>query len=192
MLSFPLIMELVAVIAGLIYILLAAKNDIRCWYFGILSTVIWVWVTVEVYSLYADGLLNFFYVIMGFVGWYQWKKGGSDGSELPVSQIPVHKLLLILLAGLVFSFAGGRFLAQYTPAMATYWDASTTVFSIIATFMLIQRKIENWPLWIVTNTAYIGLYLTRGAYGFAALFVIYTVLAFYGWQSWKRELRSQV
>jgi len=184
----PLILELVAVASGLVYILLAAKNDIRCWYFGIFSTALWTWVTVSVYSLYADGLLNFFYVIMGFVGWYQWKKGGKGGTELPVSQLTLFNLILILVAGTAISLAGGYYLSNYTEAMATYLDSTTTVFSIIATFLLIQRKIENWPLWIATNSACIYLYLSRDAYGFAGLFVVYTVLAVYGWRSWLREI----
>ena len=187
--EFAAVLEWAAVLSGLIYVFYAAKNDLRCWYWGILSTACWSYVTVVVYSLYADGLLNVFYVLMGFIGLYQWKKGGQDGSELSVSRLSTISLLLIIALGVVLSFAGAWLLSSYTQAMATLWDSSTTTFSIIATFLLIRKKIENWPFWVVTNTAYIGLYLHREAWLFAGLFVVYNLLAIYGWMEWRRLLK---
>ncbi len=182
--------EWVAFLSGLIYIYYAANNDLKCWYWGILSCAAWMWVTVVTYGLYADGLLNFFYVVMGFVGLYHWKKGGEEGGELPISALSSLQMLKILVSGIALTLAGGYYLGQYTDAMATYWDSGTTVFSVIATLLLIKKKIENWPLWVVVNTAYIGLYVYREAWLFAILFTIYNVLAFYGWREWRRRYYS--
>lgn len=181
--------ELLAFLSGLIYVYYAANNDLKCWYWGILSCAAWIWVTVVTYGLYADGLLNFFYVVMGFVGLYQWKKGGIGKTPLSISTLKTIEVLWIAVAGIVFSFAGGYFLSNYTEALATYWDSATTVFSIIATLLLIRKKLENWPLWVFVNTAYIGLYIHREAWLFALLFVVYNILAVYGWMQWRRELR---
>ena len=180
------LLEWSAFLTGLIYIFYAARNDYRCWYWGIFSCAAWMFVTVNVYDLYADGALQFFYVVMGFIGLYQWRKGGN-GEELPISHLNWTQRLGIAFGGLLLSFAGGYFLSQYTEAMATYVDSGTTVFSIIATVLLIQKKTESWPLWVVVNSAYIGLYLSRDATLFALLFVVYNILAIYGWYNWRKE-----
>jgi len=190
MAEFPVLLEWVAVLSGLVYVFYATKNDARCWYWGILSTACWAYVTAAVYSLYADGLLNVFYVVMGFIGLYQWRKGGAGGEALPITRMPTLNLLWTLLFGAAISLAGAYFLSSLTEAMATLWDSATTTFSIIATILLIQKKIENWPIWIVTNTAYIGLYIYREAWLFAGLFVIFTVLAVYGWLEWRKLMKS--
>lgn len=187
----PVLLEWVAVLSGLVYVFYAARNDLRCWYWGIISTACWAYVTAVVYSLYADGLLNVFYVVMGFIGLHQWKREGKGGEELPISGLTSFNLLWTLLLGAVISLAGAYFLSNFTDAMATLWDSSTTTFSIIATILLIRKKIENWPIWIVTNTAYIGLYIYREAWLFAGLFVIFTILAVFGWLEWRRLMKRK-
>jgi len=181
------LLEWAAFLTGLVYIFYAARNDYRCWYWGIFSCAAWMIVTVMVYDLYADGLLQFFYVAMGFVGLHQWKKGGN-GTELAISQLNWSQRIGIALGGLGLSLAGGYFLAHYTEAMATYLDSATTIFSIIATVLLIQKKTESWPLWVLVNSAYIGLYLSRDANLFALLFVVYNILAIYGWYNWRKQI----
>lgn len=185
-------MEWGAFLSGLIYIYFAAQNDHRCWYWGILSCGLWMVVTFVVYDLYADGFLNLFYVIMGFIGLYQWKNGGSDGGELEISKLSPFQIIWISLSGITLSLLAGFFLGQYTAATATYWDSFTTVFSIIATFLLIDKKVENWPLWVIVNSAYIGLYFHREAWLFMILFTVYNILAIYGWYSWNKKRKHNL
>lgn len=180
-----LVLEWLAFLTGLIYIFYAARNDYRCWYWGIFSCAVWMVVTVQVYRLYADGILQFFYVVMGFVGLYQWRKG-ANGSELAISSLSTQQIAGWGALGVFFTFTGGYLLGEFTDAMATYWDSFTTVFSVIATLLLIRKKVESWPLWVIVNTAYIGLYFYREAWLFAILFIIYNILAVYGWIKWRK------
>jgi len=173
--------EWLAFLFGLMYVFLAARNYISCWIFGILSSGIWTAVSFYDYQLYMDSGLNFFYVIMGIVGWINWGKSGGDPT-ISFYSGSFHIRAIIILLGLSVLAAVG--LEYWTDAALPYWDATTTVFSIWATYLLIKHKKENWLYWIVTDAVYIGLYAYKGAYLFALLFIIYTIISVKGWFEW--------
>lgn len=178
------IWEWLAFLFGLIYVLLAAKNHISCWIFGILSSSIWMGVSYFEYQLYMDSGLNFFYVIMGVIGWLNWgRSGGNPG--ISTNTVRFHLIAIFIL--LALSAVIGQLLQTYTQAALPFWDAGTTLFSIWATYLLVKHKKENWLYWIVTDGIYVGLYMYKGAYLFAILFVIYTVLSVKGWRDWSKE-----
>ena len=98
-----------------------------------------------------------------------------------------------LLLYLVVCIAGGMLLGYLvcdTTSAATYWDAFTTSFSVLATIMLVRRQLENWFYWFFIDLAYAGLYYSRGAVLFALLMVIYTVIVIYAYRTWKRQLNG--
>lgn len=172
-------------ITGVVYVFLAAKNRPSCWLFGIASTAVLAYLTVTKYSLYADGLLNVFYAVMGFIGLYKWRTGNT-GAEPQITTLDRRELFAYLLSGLCVAILSSELLDKYTSALSTTLDSFTTVFSIIATIWLIRRKIENWILWIVVDSVYVYLYMTRGAVLYALLMIIYTLIAYSGYRNWKR------
>lgn len=136
------------------------------------------------YQLYMDSGLNFFYVIMGVIGWLNWgRSGGNPG--ISTNTVRFHLIAIFIL--LALSAVIGQLLQTYTQAALPFWDAGTTLFSIWATYLLVKHKKENWLYWIVTDGIYVGLYMYKGAYLFAILFVIYTVLSVKGWRDWSKE-----
>lgn len=177
-------------ITALIYVILAARDNVWCWFFGIISCSFWAYASYAYYQLYLDALLQVFYVGMSFWGIYRWQRGGQGGKELPISRFPWTIHLGLITLGLFLSGVFGVLFASYTGAAATYWDASTTIFSVIATLLLVQRKMENWLYWIVIDLLYAGLYYSRGAALFAVLMVLYTVIAFFAYRNWRRKERS--
>ncbi len=181
--------ELLAVITGVIYVVLATRSNPWCWPWGIISSALWAYAAYLLFDLYVDALLQLFYVVMGFIGWYQWRKGGN-GEVLPISRLSSGEHLAIVGGGLVLALLVGYLFDEYTPAAATYIDAWTTVFSVIATFLVVQRKLENWLYWIVIDAVYVYLYYTRGGYLFALLFITYTIIAIVGYFKWQKEWRS--
>ena len=183
--------EVGAVVFGLIYIILAARENIWCWFWGILSCSLWAWATWRLYDLYADAILNLFYVVMGFVGWYQWQNKGNtkEQTTIQVKSWPFH--LVVLLGGFLLGGLFGYFFDQYTAAAATYLDAITTVFAIITTFMVVYKILENWLYWIVIDIAYIYLYIGRGGFLFATLYMLYVVIAIAGFHQWYSKYKVQ-
>lgn len=178
--------EIWATIFGLIYIVLAIKENVWCWFWGILSCGLWAWATYNLYSYYIDAILNVFYVLMGFIGIYQWKFGSRDKDELPVTQMAVSQHVIIVVAGVVFTFLLGFLFEKYTPAQKTYLDAFTTAFAIFATFMTIQKKIGSWIYWIIVDAIYVYMYWAVGAYLFMLLFIVNTILAIKGYLDWRK------
>lgn len=175
-----------AFLCGLLYIALASLNKISCWIFGILSAGLWTYAAFFQYQLYMDAGLNVFYVIMGIIGWINWSKGGQ-GDELPITQLSRNVNFWIIVLGMIGSVILGYILTYYTDAALPYWDALTTIFSVVATFLLIRRRIDNWVYWIITDAIYVGMYFYREAYLFGILFLVYTVMAVIGWIQWQRE-----
>lgn len=180
----------VATSTALVYVVLAARNQVWCWFWGIVSCSLWAYASYAFYGLYLDALLQLFYVAMSFVGIYNWKYGGQGGADAPVKQLSPSGHFTYLLAGSLLALAFGYFFDHYTPAAATYWDAFTTVFSILATFMLVRRLLDNWAYWVVIDLVYVGLYYSRGAYLFALLMVVYTVIAAMAWQAWRKQQKA--
>ena len=115
-------------------------------------------------------------------------KGSKQNDELQISTLNTNQHLLLISGGLVLSFLVGYFFAEYTGAAATNLDALTTVFSIIATFMVVRKILENWIYWIVVDAVYVYLYFTRGSVLFTLLMVIYTVIAIFGYLEWKKKI----
>lgn len=180
--------EVGAVIFGSIYIYLAVKKNIWCWFWGILSCTLWAWATYNIYAYYVDAVLNVFYIVMSFVGIYQWKFGSQTKEELPISRLTIKENTLIILGGIILTLIFGYLFEKYTPARATYLDSFTTAFAIFATFMTIQKKIDNWIYWIVIDVLYVYLYWTGGALLFMMLYMIYAVMAVKGFFEWKKEM----
>lgn len=178
--------EVWATIFGLVYIILAIKENVWCWFWGILSCGLWAWATYNLYSYYLDAILNVFYVMMGFVGIYQWKFGSGNKDVLPVTQMSVSQHVKIVFAGVAFTFLLGLLFEKYTPAQKTYLDALTSAFAIFATFMTIQKKIGSWVYWIIVDAIYVYMYWAVGAYLFMLLFIINTILAVKGYFDWKK------
>lgn len=181
--------EVFAVIFGIIYLLLAAKQNPLCWWFGILGCLLWAYGAFYLYDLYADALLQLFYVGISFLGIYQWKYGSKEKAELPITWLTMREHLLVISGGLILTGIVGYFFSTYTNAAATYLDSFTTVFSILITFMVIQKKMDNWLYWLVIDSVYVYLYWSRGGYLFALLFVVYLVIVVIGFFQWKRDMK---
>ncbi|MBK7872100.1 MAG: nicotinamide mononucleotide transporter [Saprospiraceae bacterium] len=180
----------VAILTAIVYVVLAARENPWCWVWGIVSCSLWAYASFVFYNLWLDALLQLFYVAMGFVGLYRWKFANRKEKTLLITQMWwVHHIHIITI-GAFLSFFFGYFFDEYTPAAATYLDAFTTIFSIIATFILVQKKLENWLYWVVVDAIYAYLYASRGAYLFMLLMIAYTIIATIAFFRWKRNLVS--
>lgn len=182
-----------ATVTALIYVVLATRENIWCWFWGIVSCSLWAYASFTFYDLWLDAILQVFYVFMGFIGLYQWRYGRkSEAKDLPVSQTPFKEHLLVLAGGLLLALFFGAFFDEYTPAAATYLDALTTTFSILATFLLVRKRLENWLYWVVIDALYAYLYFSREAYLFALLMILYTGIALAAYFRWRNSFRTQI
>ena len=189
----PLI-EWVAVLLALIYVILAARNSVWCWPFSFVSSCLFAWQVYYAYGLYFDTALNVFYALMALWGLWSWlNASGTNASSEPLKirsqRWQAH--LLWIGSGLVLTLLFWVLAKAYTEAQRPFWDALTSIFSVFATVMLIRRKVENWIYLLVMDLIYVVLYWERGSVLFASLFVLYSILALHGYRSWRKMMRLE-
>ncbi len=132
--------------------------------------------------------LQFYYVAISIYGWWCWHNGSVAGNSLSVTRTSRVLWLKILTASMLLFVAIAYVLARYTDSQVPVWDGLTTALSIVATWMLAQKKIEHWLMWIFVDALSIGLFIVKGLYPTTILFLVYTVLAVYGFFEWRKEL----
>ena len=183
--------EFLGAFLGLVYIILSVRQNIFTWPVGVASSILYVIVFFEA-RFYANTLLQFYYVGMGIYGWYYWLKGKRDNpsGQLPVSRLTTSEgtklgALVIPLIGLIYYI-----LSAFTDSPVPFMDAVTTSLSIVGTWMLARKILFNWIVWIVADLAAAGLYLYRGLYPTAILYLVYTILAVYGYLEWKKSVQK--
>lgn len=181
--------EWTILITAILYLVLAARENIWCWFFGIISCSLWGYVSFNA-NLVADAWLQVFYVIISFWGIYEWKfqKKSIKKEALKVSKLSLGTHVKIIAGGILISFPLVYILQTYSFAEAIYLDSLTTVFAVIATFMVARKIIENWWYWIVIDVVYIYLYGSRGLWMFVVIMITYIVIAVFGYLNWKKEL----
>ncbi len=182
--------ELWAVITGVLYILLAARENIWCWLFGIISSGLSIYVFF-LSKLYAESILYFYYVIAGFYGWYNWGRKTTQNDVLPIIRWQWKDHLLAVGGGISLSVVLAFFLSNYTDAQMPLIDAHTTVFSFLATYMTTRKVLENWIYWIVIDSVSIGLYWSRDLFLYSLLMLVYTLMAIYAFRHWKQTFDNQ-
>lgn len=179
-----LLIEIIAVILGVFYVVLAAKNNKWCWVFGIFSSAISIVLFVLFAKLYAEAFLYFFYVIAGIYGWIIWN---NNTNQHQVYQHTLKKHLFIIIIGTLLSI--GLYLIIsffFADAQKPLIDAFTTAFSFIATYLTAKKWIENWLYWIIIDLITIYLYFSRGLEIYALLMLLYAIIAAYGYLKWKK------
>lgn len=182
-------LDWLTIVTSLAYVVLAARNNNWCWLFAAVSTAVWAWQSWFVYNLASDTLLQVFYFIMAGVGLWRWQAGGANARELPIRRMTGAEHGLVMAGGLAGGLALGYFFSSVMTAAATYPDAITTVFSVITTFLLIDRRLENWLYWIVIDAVYVWIYFGQGAVLFSFMMVINIAVAAYGYYNWRREMQ---
>ena len=177
--------EILAVAFGIAYVLLAAKESLWTWLFAFLGTLIYTFLFWDG-ALVSSSLLNFYYMVMAVYGFILWR-GGKDEEELAISSYTLHKNITIIIGGLVISLLLGYLSETYTEARFVYLDAFVLTFSVIATWMLANKILENWLYWMVIDSAAVFLYFKSEYYATVVLFVLYVILAFWGYYSWSKD-----
>lgn len=198
------VLDWVAVLCSIVYVYLAARDNNWCWLFAAIGSVIWAHQMFVVYALPSDALLQLFYLVMAGLGLYRWRRKAPtrapetqaldsiavrqrDEGGSAILQMTPGEHLVVISGGLLLGYGLANFMMAFRPgAVMVYWDGITTTFSILATFLLIARRIENWLYFIVIDLAYVYIYLRRAADLYALIMVVYVIVAVYGYLHWWR------
>lgn len=182
--------ELVAVTLAIAYLILAVRQNSLCWYCAFASTAIYTALFWNV-QLVMESALNVYYMAMAGYGWWQWRHGGKDDSELPVRRWRFKQHALTLAGIAAVTAISGSLLSRYTEAAWPFLDSFTTWASVITTYMVARKILENWLYWMVINSTSIFLFIDRGLYLTALLLVSYLIISVFGLINWQKDYRQQ-
>ena len=182
--------EALAVILAITYLLLAVRENVLCWLFAFISTAIYTVLFWDV-SLLMDAALNVYYMGMAVFGWFQWTRGGNNQSStnhaLAIRSMSKRQHALVIGATVVLSLVSGYLLSENSNAAWPYVDSFTTWASVITTWLVARKYLQNWLYWIVIDSVSVPLYIERGLNLTALLFVAYVVIAIIGYFSWRTQ-----
>lgn len=179
-------LEWIAVTLALAYLLLAVRQNPWCWACAIASAAIYL-VLFARGGLVMQAALQVFYIGMAMYGWRAWRGGGA-GTALRVSRWGAGRhawgIGLVLAVALVNGWLIGRAAGGWVP----YVDASVAWASVLATWLVARKVLENWLYWIVVDIVAAALYWSQGFHATAVLFVLYVVIAVRGFHAWRADL----
>ena len=182
------ILEIIATVLSLIYIVLAVNNKVLCFVFGLVASLVWGYVSLYSYNLLFDAVLQIFYVGMSVYGLYQWRSGKDRSEELFITHMTAKDHWITLSLGVILGIGVAYITGLFYDASWPYLDSLTTAFLMLATYYLVKRKIECWVYFIIADAIYVYIYWAQGAELFAGMMVVYTVMAVVGFWQWNREI----
>lgn len=173
---------------GVVQVLLARQNNVHNYLFGIVAILISIWVLYQS-RLYADILLNLYYLIMSIYGWFYWKLG-KKAMETPISSSnrKEHSIAIGIAMGCFAIMA--YWLSQHTDSDVPFWDAIVVAFAWSGMWLMAKRKIENWIYLNISNIISIPLLIYKELYIYAGLTALLFAVAISGYLKWKRILEK--
>lgn len=177
------LVEIAGTLSSLGGIYFATQGKRIAWPLQIIGSTVYLPLFWEVH-LFAQGVLHLFYIILGIYGWYNWRPLDIFPQSFAVSRLSRTQWIYLNVTGILATGLIGQLQIHFLPADIPYLDSSILVFGLIAQWMQAAKKIENWGYWIILDTVAAAIYWYKELYLIAALYMIYTFIALYGWRKW--------
>ena len=179
--------ETLGFVSGAWCVWLTVLANIWNWPIGIANSAFYLVVFLNV-RLFADMSLQIVYIVLGFLGWYWWLRGGEQHGKLAVRRVHLAEAAAVGLAVTAATVGMATYLRTIHDS-APALDAFTTCLSLGAQYLLTRKLLENWYLWVTVDAVYIGLYAWRGLY-LTSLYLIYGTMCVIGLREWRKTLAA--
>jgi len=186
--SLDISLEIIAVIFGLLSVWFSKQNNIWVYPTGMLSTSIFVYLLLK-WGLIGDMLINIYYFAMSVYGWYVWTRKIDEEHVTPISRVTKKEnkiSIFIFLATILFVFVVYQVFDKWN-SWTAYVDTITTAIFFVGMWLMAKRKVENWIYWIVGDIISVPLYFYKGFTFTSFQYLIFTILAIYGYAAWKKN-----
>ncbi|MEK9740543.1 MAG: nicotinamide riboside transporter PnuC [Flavobacteriaceae bacterium] len=184
-------LEIIAVIMGLASVYYAKKDHLWVYPTGMISTAIYVYLLIKA-GLVGDVLINAYYFVMSIYGWYFWTKTKEGTIIHVIASIKRSETL-----GSVFLFSGsivGVWLLYVFFDKVNDWtayvDTLTTALFFVGMWLMARKKIQHWIFWIIGDVISVPLYLVKGLGLTSLQYLIFTLIAIFGYREWKKRLHN--
>ncbi|MFL2587548.1 MAG: nicotinamide riboside transporter PnuC [Flavobacteriaceae bacterium] len=192
-LPLDIVLEIIGVALGLLSVVYAKKNSVLVYPTGMVSTAIFVYLLMK-WSLLGDMLINAYYFIMSIYGWYYWsqKKESIYIHRVDFTNVRERQISVVLFfLSLGFIFGVYQVFDRWNNWTA-YIDTLTTAIFFVGMWLMARRKVENWIFWIVGDIISIPLYFVKGLTLTSLQYLIFTIIAIFGYRAWKKILNKSL
>ena len=187
--AFEIVLECLAFGFGIISVIYAKRENILVYPTGITCTLI------TMYFMYNERLIghmmvNLFYTLMSIYGWWNWSRKENNDVKVKISTFGFKdfpKATLIFFFIVFISYFLHDYFNTDLGAYASL-DIFTSGIFVTAMWLMANKKLENWVLWIIGNVITIPLYFGSDKIILSVQYIIFTILAIQGYLQWKKSL----
>ncbi|WP_255070896.1 nicotinamide riboside transporter PnuC [Lacihabitans sp. LS3-19] len=195
-------LEFWATLTGGYAVWLSAKENVWSWIIGLVNVVLASIMFYQI-QLYPDMFLQGFFFVTNIIGFWMWKfpkaLDANQKNELRITKLPLKTSSILIVGGLVCTYILGTFsknLHQIFPTLFSlpsafpYIDSFTTVMSIVATFMLMKKKVEAWWMWLAIDIISTYMYYVKDVKLYSILYFVFCIIAAFGALDWTRKWKN--
>lgn len=195
-------LEFFGTVAGAIAVWLSAKANIWSWPVGLINVTLFFFLFYQV-QLYPDMFLQIFFFVTNLFGWWRWKNPGQSEEdkkhELKASYMSAKLIAVFMTIALAGTFTLGTLaknLHDFFPSLFSkpsafpYADSFVTVMSIVATYLMVQKKVECWAVWLLVDAIACYLYFAKEIKFVGIEYVVFCFIAAFGLWNWAKEVKS--
>lgn len=187
------IVEIIAVVFGVLSVWYARKENILVFPFGIINVLIYIYICIST-QLYANAGINVVYFLTNVYGWYNWSRTNDEQGTLQISRNTNLQNILwfsaaIVLYGVIVLIlrTANQDDPVYLNSILPWIDGMNASFFLCATVLMTIKKIENWWFWIAGNIISIPVYFSQGLYFTSLQYAIFLVIAIMGLREWNKK-----
>ena len=185
-----IVLEIIAVVFGLLSVWYSKNNNILVFPTGMISTTIFIYLLYK-WVLLGDMMINAYYFVMSIYGWFIWTRK-ENNTVTPITRMNLNEKkigVLIFLSSLMFVYLVYVYFDKWG-TITSYIDNLTTAIFFVGMWLMAKRKIENWIFWIIADIISIPLYFYKGLTFTSLQYLIFTFIAIAGYYSWKKILNK--
>ena len=181
-------------IAGVICVVLTAKGKISSYIFNFIQMITYMIICWDaaLYLEFGEQVFYFIACIFGVVLWKKNMKQNDDGSKQVIAKkFKLWHWITTIIITIVSTFVLGYFGDNVLGSTLSYLDALTVALSVIAQLLMVWRYREQWAIWIFIDVASLVMFIILGQWSMVAMYIAWTINAFYGWYNWSKLNRRQ-
>jgi len=189
--TLQIILEFLVFVFGIASVVLAKKENIWVYPTGLIATVITTYLLYQA-KYFGDMTMNAYYSIMSLYGWYKWSAKTNE-PEIKITRTNTREKLIglgLFVLTMVITYMVYKFF-DYKLEIPNYIDIFTSGLFFTAMWYMALKKIENWTLWIIGDCIVVPLFAYRGLGMLSMQYLIFTIIAVYGYLAWKKILQEK-
>lgn len=184
-------LELISALANMLCVVLVAKGRIENFFFGVIATSTYAYISY-LSGIYGEAMLSgFFYLPMQFLGLYFWLNHKKQPTQSTDSDIRIKRLSpkywLILVGSIVICALLYAEILSYINAQQIRLDSFNVVICIAAQILMTLRYSEQWVLWILSNVLGIAIWVNAQNYPMVMMMSAALFNALYGYYNWSKS-----